>query len=336
MISLDAISKSFGSEFAVREASISLEEGSFTALLGPSGCGKTTLLRMIAGFEIPSSGQITFDGRVVASPAASVPPEKRQLGMVFQSYALWPHMDVAANVAYPLKARGVNRAETDQRVTRALDMVSLRGFESRSVDALSGGQRQRVALARCLVTGTDIILLDEPLANLDVHLRAAMLDVFADVHQRTEATIVFVTHDQSEALALADRIVVLDHGRVQQIGSPEMIYTEPANGMVAGFVGRGSILTVQTDGDRPTLAGQPIAARGRLSGAGQVLVRPGTVQQAESGLAGVVARCRYTGAAYETIVTLESGETLTFDALQRQSVGSVVHFVIADSWIIPG
>ncbi|GLQ08787.1 ABC transporter ATP-binding protein [Devosia yakushimensis] len=336
IITLDAVSKQFGSNFAVRDVSVTLPKGSFTALLGPSGCGKTTLLRLIAGFEQPTSGTIQFDTRLMAGPTLSVAPEKRDLGIVFQSYALWPHMDVAANVAYPLRARGIGRAEIEQRVARALDMVSLAGFEQRSVDALSGGQRQRVALARCLVTGTDIILLDEPLANLDVHLRAAMLDIFADIHRRTGATIVFVTHDQSEALALADRIVMLDHGQVQQTGTPQQLYAEPANATVAGFIGRGSILAAQAATDGTLLAGRPINARGTGKGPVQVLVRPEAVRLGDTGIAGQVARCRYTGASYETVLTLASGETLMLDTPNRLDIGAAIHLTINDAWIIPG
>ncbi|MDN5874886.1 MAG: ABC transporter ATP-binding protein, partial [Sinobacteraceae bacterium] len=192
-IALNKLSKQFGDTFAVREAGFLLETGSLTALLGPSGCGKTTLLRLIAGFEQPDSGTIHLGDRLVASAEAIVPPERRNLGIVFQSYALWPHMDVAGNVGYPLKARGFDRNGIAEQVRKALGTVSLAGFERRAVDGLSGGQRQRVALARCLVTGTDIILLDEPLANLDVHLRAEMIDVFAHLHRDTGATIVFVT-----------------------------------------------------------------------------------------------------------------------------------------------
>jgi iron(III) transport system ATP-binding protein len=244
-------------------------------------------------------------------------------------------MDVAGNVAYPLKARGVGRAEIEQRVARALDMVSLRGLEHREVDALSGGQRQRVALARCLVTETDIILLDEPLANLDVHLRASMLDTFAELHQRTGATIVFVTHDQSEALGLADRIVVLDAGMVQQIGTPEILYAEPANQMVAGFIGRGSIVTAQVHGKTALLAGQSIGARGHGAGPAQLLIRPQAIAQAEHGIAANVLRSRYTGTAYETAVVLETGETLVWDSADRHPAGAVVHLAISDAWIIP-
>jgi len=324
-ITLDAVGKSFGDSQALSDISLQFPAGSFTALLGPSGCGKTTLLRVIAGFEQPTAGAVRFDGNVMADGARLVPPEERNLGIVFQSYALWPHMDVAANVAYPLKGRGLSRDDIERRTAEALAMVSLTGYERRSVDALSGGQRQRVALARCLVTGTKIILLDEPLANLDVHLRAAMLDVFADTHERTGATIVFVTHDQSEALALADTIVVLDGGRVQQIGTPEEIYAEPANAMVAGFVGRGSLVA----------ASHGLPARGPSVPNGKALVRPHAVRLAEAGLPATAERVRYTGASYETTLRLGNGDTLVADLPTRLSIGEPVHLSIDDAWSVP-
>lgn len=324
-ITLKAVGKSFGASQALTDISLQFPAGSFTALLGPSGCGKTTLLRLIAGFEQPTTGAVHFDGIVMADGTRMVPPEDRNLGIVFQSYALWPHMDVAANVAYPLKGRSLSREEIERRTAEALAMVSLTGYERRSVDALSGGQRQRVALARCFVTGTKIILLDEPLANLDVHLRAAMLDVFADAHERTGATIVFVTHDQSEALALADTIVVLDGGRVQQIGTPEDIYAEPANAMVAGFVGRGSLIT----------ASHGVPVRGPSVPNGKALVRPHAVRLAETGLPATAERVRYTGASYETTLRLGNGDALVADLPTRLNIGEPVHLSIDDAWSVP-
>ena len=325
-ITLQHLTKTFGQSAAVSDVSLTLPAGSFTALLGPSGCGKTTLLRLIAGFESPSAGSVLFDDVMMADATTMVPPERRKLGIVFQSYALWPHMDVAANIAYPLKGLGLSRAEIEARVNDALSMVSLTGYGGRQVDALSGGQRQRVALARCLVTGTSIILLDEPLANLDVHLRATMLDVFADIHQRTGATLVFVTHDQSEALALADRIVVMDQGRVQQVGTPQHIYAEPANAMVASFVGRGALI------DRTLLP--DVQVRGGHGA--QLLVRPQAVHVSETGLPVRVTRSRYTGAHYETMLSLPGGDTLWADLPERREPNSEVRVTISDAWAIPG
>ncbi len=335
-ISLDNLTKQFGANRVLDGVNVTLAAGSFTALLGPSGCGKTTLLRLIAGFEQPSAGTIRFDDRPVASPEAMVPPEQRSLGIVFQSYALWPHMDVAGNVAYPLQARGLGRVAIDERVRKALAMVSLTGLGQRSVDGLSGGQRQRVALARCLVTGTNIILLDEPLANLDVHLRAEMLDVFAQLHRETGATIVFVTHDQAEALALADRVIVLDRGVVQQIGRPEELYKAPQNAMVAGFVGRGALVSAQIADGLVLLAGTPVPARGALNGASpRLLLRPEGLRLAETGIAAQVVSTRYAGSGYDTIVQLASGERLLVDAGARLQPGQGVHVKVEDGWIVP-
>ena len=334
-ITLQNLTKTFGDAAAVSDVTLKLPSGSFTALLGPSGCGKTTLLRLIAGFEQPTAGRVEFDGGSMADGTVMVPPEKRNLGIVFQSYALWPHMDVSANVAYPLKGRGLGRQEIEHRVAEALSMVSLDGYAGRSVDALSGGQRQRVALARCLVTGTRIILLDEPLANLDVHLRAAMLDVFADIHQRTGATIVFVTHDQSEALALADRIVVLDHGKVQQIGSPQEIYAQPANAMVAGFVGRGTLVGAELRDGMAVIGDTVVPTRGSGKGSVKLLIRPQAVRLAEAGIAATVQRVRFTGANYETILALGSGDTIVADLSERLEPGASAMLSIADAWVVP-
>ncbi|WP_245493094.1 MULTISPECIES: ABC transporter ATP-binding protein [unclassified Mesorhizobium] len=241
-IKVERLTKRFNETAALDAVSLDFAAGSFTALLGPSGCGKTTMLRLIAGFEAPSQGRVLFGDELMADPQRQVPPEARGVGVVFQSYALWPHMDVAENVAYPLKARHVKRGEIAGRVGAVLDIVGLNGFESRRIEELSGGQRQRVALARCLVADAKIILFDEPLANLDMHLRSSMVDAFRDIHRRTGATIVYVTHDQAEALALADRVAIMSRGKVLQAAAPQEVYRAPANATVAGFVGRGSIV----------------------------------------------------------------------------------------------
>jgi iron(III) transport system ATP-binding protein len=335
-ITLHTLSKQFGKTFAVNAANIIFQSGSLTALLGPSGCGKSTMLRLIAGFERPDAGSIHFDNRLIADPRSMQPPERRNLGIVFQSYALWPHLDVAGNVAYPLLARGVPRDAVAERVAKALATVSLGDFGERAIDELSGGQRQRVALARCLVTGTDIILLDEPLANLDIHLRAEMLDVFAQLHRQTGATIVFVTHDQAEALALADQIVVLDGGVVQQSGSPEVLYREPANTMVAGFIGRGSLVSAAVADGRIMLDGVPVAARGRAAGERvTLLLRPENLMLAESGIPAVIGAARYLGTGYDTVLHLSNANAVNITTPTRLEPGRAVHFAVHDAWIVP-
>lgn len=241
-LTIDQVSKRFGDFDALSNVSINVADGEFLAVLGPSGCGKTTLLRMVAGFEKVTDGRIIIGGQTMSSPEQSLPPEKRRVGIVFQNYALWPHMTVAENVGYSLRVAKVPRAERDRRVAEALALVNLAGFGDRRPANLSGGQRQRVALARCLVAAPSLVLFDEPLANLDVHLRAAMEDEFADFHKRTGTTIVYITHDQAEAMALADRIAVMDRGRLAQLAPPRELYREPANEMVASFISQGIIL----------------------------------------------------------------------------------------------
>ncbi|ABC23996.1 ABC transporter ATP-binding protein [Rhodospirillum rubrum] len=257
-LSLDGVSRQFGARTAVDRVSLTLEPGTFLALLGPSGCGKTTLLRLIAGFDRPDGGTITLGDGIVASDTAFVPPERRGVGMVFQSYALWPHMTVAENVAYALKIRGVARAERARIVQRCLDQVGLGTLGGRLPAALSGGQRQRVALARCLAMNPAILLLDEPLANLDAHLRESMQREFRAFHAKTGATMVYVTHDQAEALSLADKVAVMDGGVLQQVATPAELYRRPATDMVARFVGRGMVLPAHLG--RATAGGGAVAA----------------------------------------------------------------------------
>ncbi len=231
----------------IREASFALEPGTFFTMLGPSGCGKTTTLRCIAGLETPDDGVISVDGRVLfdGPMKMNVPVEQRAVGMVFQSYAIWPHMTVAENVAFPLtvmKHRRHTRSEIEQAVARALAVVDLDGFQDRPAPRLSGGQQQRVALARAIVHEPRLLLLDEPLSNLDAQLRDEMRGELKRLQSKIGITTVYVTHDQSEALALSDQIAVIDQGRVRQVGSPQDIYFRPANPFVARFVGATNLL----------------------------------------------------------------------------------------------
>ncbi|MEM7178409.1 MAG: ABC transporter ATP-binding protein [Pseudomonadota bacterium] len=234
IVAIQNVSKFFGSFTAVEDVSIDIEPGEFFCLLGPSGCGKTTLLRMIAGFETPSEGEILLDG----DDMTEIPPNKRPINMVFQSYAVFPHMTVAANVAYGLKIEGVPRAEIDERVADALAMVQLSQFSHRKPDQLSGGQRQRVALARALVKKPRVLLLDEPLSALDAKLRDAMRLELVKLQQSIGVSFIMVTHDQDEAMAVADRIAVLDRGRMIQMASPAELYQNPVDAFVADFIGR--------------------------------------------------------------------------------------------------
>ena len=232
-IALRELSKRFGSVRAVDAVDLEIRQGELFSLLGPSGCGKTTLLRMIAGFETPSEGEILLDGQ----PMSAVPPNRRPVNMVFQNYAIFPHLDVRNNIAYGLRRLKLSRAERDQRVDAALDLIKLQGFESRRAHQLSGGQRQRVALARALVRQPLVLLLDEPLGALDKKLRAQMQIELRALQKKVGITFVFVTHDQEEALSISDRIAVMDGGRVLQVDTPTRLYERPASRAVADFIG---------------------------------------------------------------------------------------------------
>ncbi len=230
--------KRFGSLTAVKDLNLEIQSGEFFSLLGPSGCGKTTTLRMIAGLEFPTEGQIFFDQREVTR----LPPDRRNTGMVFQNYALFPHMTVFENVAFGLQARKWPRAKIKEKVARALELVDMTGFEARKVTELSGGQQQRVALARAIVIEPEILLLDEPLSNLDARLRMETREEIRSLQKRLNITTIYVTHDQDEALAISDRIAVLNQGVCHQVGTPREIYYNPQDAFVAQFVGNSNIL----------------------------------------------------------------------------------------------
>lgn len=232
-LTLQGITRKFGDVTAVDDVSLEIARGELFFLLGPSGCGKTTLLRLIAGFYAPDAGSILFDGQEVTRR----PPHRRNTGMVFQNYALWPHMTVRENVAYGLVLRKVPPSEQNDRVAEALRMVRMEQYGERSPNQLSGGQQQRVALARALVIRPDVVLLDEPLSNLDARLRLEMRDEIRRIHDETATTMIYVTHDQKEALSMADRVAVMDTGAVAQTGEPRSIYDRPANAFVADFIG---------------------------------------------------------------------------------------------------
>jgi putative spermidine/putrescine transport system ATP-binding protein len=235
----DKVTKSFGVMTVVDNLDLSIAKGEFVSLLGPSGSGKTTLLMMLAGFESPSSGAISVGGKRVDA----LPPHRRNMGVVFQNYALFPHMSVAENVSFPLKMRGASRREIVERVNKALDMVQLGAFHERRPIQLSGGQQQRVALARALVFEPEVVLMDEPLGALDKKLREQMQMDIRDIHRRLGLTIVFVTHDQTEALTMSDRIAIFNHGKIEQIGGPSDIYDRPRTQFVAEFIGETNLFS---------------------------------------------------------------------------------------------
>ena len=244
MVEIEHLRKTFGAETAVEDFNLVVEEGEFVTLLGPSGCGKTTTLRCIAGLEHPDSGEIRIGGDIVVSPGKSIHlhPEHRNIGMVFQSYAVWPHMTVFDNVAYGLRVRRASASERQAKTMRALELVGLADFADRYATKLSGGQRQRVALARAIVYEPRVVLFDEPLSNLDAKLREQMRDELVRLQREVGITSVYVTHDQGEALVMSDRIVVMDKAVIQQIGDPLTIYAEPANSFVAGFIGVANLI----------------------------------------------------------------------------------------------
>lgn len=259
---LRGLSKSFGEVTVVNDIDLEIKDHEFLSFLGPSGCGKTTTLRMIAGFDMPTSGEILIGDRLVSSTKEKIfiPPEERNVGMVFQNYAVWPHMDVFKNVAYPLKIKKTKAGELHERVMGVLSLVKLAGMEKRFPHQLSGGQQQRVALARALIMEPDVMLLDEPLSNLDAKLREEMRFEIKDIQRRTGVTIIYVTHDQAEAMAMSDRILLLHNAKVQQLGTPRELYEKPRNQFVADFIGLINFLKVKITGSAEKKVANFVAA----------------------------------------------------------------------------
>ncbi len=355
---IEQVSRTFGAVAAVDDVNLRVESGEFVTLLGPSGCGKTTTLRMVAGLEQNTEGRITIGDRVVSDAARGlfVAPDRRALGMVFQSYAIWPHMTVFDNVAYPLRVRRRAKAEIETRVKNALQLVEMEKFADRPAPQLSGGQQQRVAIARALVFEPQVLLLDEPLSNLDARLRAQMGDEFRSLQQRLKVTTLYVTHDQDEAMALSDRVVVMQAGRILQVGAPEAIYQRPVSRAVAAFFGTPNLLdarvtacapdgkctfklSVNGDGwTGPCHAGEAFAAGAPVL----VVVRAETIRFGDAGSDAI----GWTGQVTQSIfrggkrsLAIKAG-TLTLNAeapsLQSVAVGDTVQFHAAagGAWAI--
>jgi ABC-type Fe3+/spermidine/putrescine transport system ATPase subunit len=306
---LDGVTKRFGAVTALHEAWLNVRDGEFVTLLGPSGCGKTTLLNLIAGFLEADAGEIFIGGKLVTA----LPVWERDLGMVFQSYALFPHMDVARNVGYGLRARGVSKSEEAARVAEALGLVRLSALADRRPKQLSGGQQQRVALARALVIRPRLLLLDEPFSALDRNLRVEMQVELKEIQRRVGVTTVFVTHDQGEAMAMSDRIAVMSEGRILQLDTPEAIYRRPAHPFVAGFIGDSTVLAgrllersgeealVEAAGIRLAVPAAPL--EGLSPGAAVAIhVRPEHLSPGAEGLPGVVINRAYLGDRAELLV----------------------------------
>jgi iron(III) transport system ATP-binding protein len=299
-ITFDNLTKHFGNSTAVNQVNLDVADGELIALLGPSGCGKTTTLRMLAGFLTPDEGQILVDGQVVSSPQKTIPPERRNMSMIFQSYAIWPHKTVFENVAFGLQLRRVGREELRTRVMRALEVTYLGELADRYPAQLSGGQQQRVALARAIVIEPQILLLDEPLSNLDASLRDEMRSEVRRIHDETGLTTVHVTHDQAEALVLADRIVIMADGLIQQVGTPEEIYEKPANQFVANFIGRCNVLSGKwLPSGHVDVGGVLIAAQDKAVGVqvgheAALSIRPHSIQMDSAGITSAMSANCFT------------------------------------------
>ena len=314
---LEALTKRFGGHVAVDGLSLGVDKGEFVALLGPSGCGKTTTLQMIAGFVEPTSGAVRLEGRDLLA----MKPSRRGLGIVFQSYALFPHMTVAENVAFGLEMQGVAAAERTRRVGETLELVGLTAFTGRFPRQLSGGQQQRVALARALVIRPQILLLDEPLSNLDAKLREEMQIELRQIQRTVGTTTILVTHDQAEAMALSDRIVVMNHGRAEQIGPPHETYEQPATSFVASFLGKTNLLAGRVAGGTLSIGDRTWPAPPDLDGgAVAVTLRPEKIGFADDGLAGVVRTRLFLGSQWLFQIDTGAGLVLVI----RQNGGDAV------------
>jgi len=333
-LELNSLSKRYGDFFAAKDVTLDVAEGEFLVLLGPSGCGKTTTLRMIAGFVEPTAGSIRIGGEEVTH----LPPWRRNTGLVFQNYALFPHLTVAGNVAFGLEMRKVGKAEAEAKVKDALSLVQLDHLADRLPRQLSGGQQQRVALARALVFRPDILLLDEPLSNLDAKLRQEVRVEIRSLQQRLGITTVMVTHDQEEALTMSDRLVVMSEGSVRQVGSQRDLYERPADGFVAGFVGRSSFI-------RGTMAGETLTSDGglsvtcakTLSGPAMLALRPervfvgdGPIEGVDNSFPGEVTFVSYLGGLIDIHIRINEADAVIAqipnqDGSVLPSVGDSVH-----------
>ncbi|KAF0104193.1 MAG: iron(III) transport system ATP-binding protein [Rhodospirillaceae bacterium] len=331
-VELKGLSKHYGAAVAVDDVSLRVEHGQLVCLLGPSGCGKTTTLRLIAGFIEPSSGEIQVGGKVLSSSSRTVPPEGRKMSMIFQSYALWPHMTVAENVAYGLKIRKLDRATIESKLKAILSTARLEALAERYPGELSGGQQQRVSLARALVVEPETLLLDEPLSNLDANLREEMRFEIRRLHDQYRYTTVYVTHDQAEAMTTADLIAVMNKGRVEQLGPPEEIYGRPRSEFVARFIGGSNVLgATALDESRVSVAGGVLRTTGRTLVAGRsvaVSVRQHEIglglqspsAETENRLRGVVTRQVFLGATRDYTVTLDDGTELRVTTPPGQNI----------------
>ncbi|MBQ1225418.1 MAG: ABC transporter ATP-binding protein [Alistipes sp.] len=335
IIKIENLSKSFGEKVVLDNINLDIKRGEFVTLLGPSGCGKTTLLRMLAGFASPDQGTITMEEQNILN----VPPHLRQLNTVFQRYALFPHLNVYENIAFGLKLKKVASKEIESRVRKALKMVSMTDYEDRDVNSLSGGQQQRVAIARAIVNRPKVLLLDEPLAALDLKMRKDMQMELKQMHEALGITFIYVTHDQEEALTLSDTVVVMSEGKIQQIGAPIDIYNEPVNSFVADFIGESNILNGTMIKDKEVeFIGHKFECVDAGFGANvpvDVVVRPEDVYilaNPENGdFSGVVRSCIFKGVHYEMTVETDKGYELMLQDYNAFEVGATVGMLVKPS-----
>lgn len=320
IIRVEGVTKSYGAHQVHKDLTLSIRRGECFTLLGPSGCGKTVLLRLIAGFEAPDAGKISIDGVVVADPAAGIhiSPERRGLGVVFQDYAVWPHLSVFDNIGFPLKIAKRPAAELKQRVMESIELVGMAGLEKRLPSELSGGQQQRVALARALVANSSLLLLDEPLTNLDANLREEMRFEIKELQRKLDITVLYVTHDQEIALALSDRLAIMDdNGRIRQTGNPWEIFERPADPFVFNFMGIANFVPVRRAGDSYLVGSgeQPIPWTPPTGDAADWVAgfRPSDVRIAPqgAGLRGVVRRASFLGAMMDYLIEVDGAQLRT-------------------------
>ena len=341
-VSIRHISKAFGKNVVLNDFNETFQDGEFITLLGPSGCGKTTMLRIIAGFEKPTGGELYINDQLVSGGKTFLPPEKREIGMVFQSYAVWPHMNVFENTAYPLRIQKQDKNKIRDAVNRVLETVHLSQYADRLPSQLSGGQQQRVALARALVASPKLMLLDEPLSNLDAKLRESMRFEIKEIQRKTGITVVYVTHDQTEAMAMSDRIFLISRGVVQQSGTPREIYNHPVSPFVADFLGKVDFFRGEAGSGKiifPAMAGQAVSYDGSITGKAIAAIRPENLYLSEDGpLSGTLEKLYYLGDVNDCRIRI--GDTLVrvtvpgylLDTLQT---GQAVRLQIRNLMVFP-
>jgi len=346
-IKLENITKKFGGVTAVNNFNATIKDGEFISILGPSGCGKTTVLRMIAGFEKATDGKVSIDEKIILEAKdgkmlSFIPPEKRGVGMVFQSYAIWPHMDVFDNVGYPLKIKKLKKDVIREKVLKALEMVHLSEYVDRMPNQLSGGQQQRVALARALVSEPTLLLLDEPLSNLDAKLREAMRFEIKELQLKLGITVVYVTHDQSEAMAMSDQIIVMNKGVIQQIGTPMNIYETPVNDTVADFIGL--VNFIEADVTKGKVRSEKINFETNgtfdFEGKGILAIRPENIEITTGpyDLEGILEARSYLGDSVDYRVNVNGEIIRLIDSVENMvnlNKGDTVHLKIHKSMVFP-